>query len=323
MRRVCTLLTAGILAVGFVNVAATTAGAATTAPAPTVASSPLPVSAACPTPAPTRVDRHFLGISRPQRIGVGPSSCPSAAPGSSIANNAEPPYLSGATPPLIGPPTDPNHYGPVLGTDPNGGQVTVTPIYWAPAGYSFTQSYQNVVNGYLNNVATDSGKPTNVFSVATQYTDAAGNPIRYHLSEDSAIVDATAPAGGGCTPDSGAIYADYTPYTSCIDDAQLQGEINTVLATHGLVSDQTHMYLVFLPKGVESCFTSANGAAGGDCSTNPSSATTGKGFCGYHSATTSNSGVYSDLAFPIYSSPTNFGCGPQVPGGAGSAISER
>lgn len=217
----------------------------------------------------------------------------------------------------------PKPYGPVLGTDPNGGQVTVTPIYWAPAGYSFTQSYQNVVNGYLNNVATDSGKPTNVFSVATQYTDAAGNPIRYHLSEDSAIVDATAPAGGGCTPDSGAIYADYTPYTSCIDDAQLQGEINTVLATHGLVSDQTHMYLVFLPKGVESCFTSANGAAGGDCSTNPSSATTGKGFCGYHSATTSNSGVYSDLAFPIYSSPTNFGCGPQVPGGAGSAISER
>jgi len=63
-----------------------------------------------------------------------------------------------------------------------------------------------VINGYLSNVAADSGKPTNVFSVATQYTDASGNHIRYNLSENAPIVDATAPTAGGCTPDGGGLH---------------------------------------------------------------------------------------------------------------------
>ena len=43
----------------------------------------------------------------------------------------------------------------------------MTPIFWVPPGYSARQNYQSVINGYLSNVAADSGKPTNVFSVAT------------------------------------------------------------------------------------------------------------------------------------------------------------
>jgi len=200
-----------------------------------------------------------------------------------------------------------------MGTDPQGGRITVTPIFWVPPGYSARQNYQSVINGYLSNVAADSGKPTNVFSVATQYTDASGNHIRYNLSENAPIVDATAPTAGGCTPDSGPIYADNSSYTGCIDDAQLQSEVTTVLASHGLASDQTHMYVVLLPKGIESCFTNVNGAGGGNCTVNP----TTSGFCGYHSATTGTSAIYANIPFPIYSSPTPFGCGPQNQGGPG------
>src|SRR5664279_2883191 len=44
-------------------------------------------------------------------------------------------------------------------------------IFWAPAGYSFPSGYTTAIEGFLKNVATDSGKASNVYSVSAQYTD--------------------------------------------------------------------------------------------------------------------------------------------------------
>ena len=50
------------------------------------------------------------------------------------------------------------------------GHVTITPLYWDPAGYTYlTTTYRAIINGYLQNVAADSQRNTNVFYVATQY----------------------------------------------------------------------------------------------------------------------------------------------------------
>jgi hypothetical protein len=68
-----------------------------------------------------------------------------------------------------------------------------------------------------------------------------------------------------------------------------------MLSINGLPSDLAHSYMVFLPKGVESCFDANNGAAHGSCTLNNSFST----FCAYHSNTAVNS-IYSDMPFPIY-----------------------
>jgi len=162
----------------------------------------------------------------------------------------------------------------------------------------------------LGNVAADSGRPSNVFSVATQYTDASGsNNIRYHVASNTAILDNANPTLPGCVPDAGPVYADNSGYTSCIDDAQVEGEVRAVLTRNGLPSDASHLYPVLLPQGVEACMSSANGAAGGSCTTNTSSPVTGQGFCGYHSSTTvgGRPAIYNLIPFPIYHSPTRFG----------------
>ena len=45
------------------------------------------------------------------------------------------------------------------------GHVTITPVYWEPAGHALSSTYKSIVNGYLQNVALASGQTTNVFSV--------------------------------------------------------------------------------------------------------------------------------------------------------------
>jgi hypothetical protein len=212
----------------------------------------------CPSPSSaTRAQHHFLGIVRPKRAGNSSTACANSGQHSQQAIGAEPPYSPDATPPLI------NHGGPVMSTASEAGQVTMTPIFWAPSGYAFTASYKSILNGFLSDVAVDSGKPTNVFSASTQYTDSAGNHIRYKIVAGTAITDTHAyPPSGGCAPDAGSVYADSTGYSACVDDAQLEAEVWNVLTVGGLASDLGHMYLVFLPEGVESCFTAANGARG-------------------------------------------------------------
>src|SRR5436309_2481914 len=54
------------------------------------------------------------------------------------------------------------HSGPVMHT--NGTYA----IYWIPSGYAVSANYQGVISGFLSNVATDSGKASNVYASDTQ-----------------------------------------------------------------------------------------------------------------------------------------------------------
>jgi len=190
--------------------------------------------------------------------------------------------------------------------------VTVTPIYWAPSGYSFTTGvtgYETLTNRFLADVAHDNGSSTNVFSNLTQYTDGAGNPIRYDLTVAAAIDD-TDPypttGSGVCTADTGVVYPGLSPngYSACITDFGIQAE----LTAKGLTSDLNHLYLIFLPKGVESCFNTTNATGGGECSISAETSSTVPAFCGYHSAfgTTSLTPlIYAVLPYAVVDSPTS------------------
>jgi hypothetical protein len=205
------------------------------------------------------------------------------------------------TPPLL------YHGGPVMSTSSTGALV-ITPIFWNPPSHPMTDAYKNILTQYIADVAKDSPQKSNVFSVATEYSGTNGS-IRYRVSLGSPINDTSPLPKDGCKlehQDTTAIYADNSGYNSCLDDDQVIAETDRVVTASGLPRDLAHIYVLYLPKGTESCFfpgatkTSANA-----CTINyqPSAA-----YCAYHSQAPSST-VYALMAYPIYHSPVGFTCG--------------
>jgi hypothetical protein len=180
-------------------------------------------------------------------------------------------YCNGCTPPLA------NYGGPVVTTAATG--LTITPIFWQPAGSSaansFPANYQSVIDGFIGNVATASGKTSNVFSIATEYysqINGVKTPITYKITMGTPIVDTNAFPPAGCTPNA----AD--GLTSCVTDPQLRTELTSVLAANKLPADLAHFYPVFFPPNTETF--------GGGASPQNSDAD----YCGYHSAYVNGTG---------------------------------
>jgi hypothetical protein len=204
------------------------------------------------------------------------------------------------TPPLIW------HKGPVMGT-PSTGPVVVTPIFWNPPGHPMSAAYKGLLTTYLAEVAGASGKHTNVYSTLNEYFGSNG-PISYQIQLGTPVNDTNPLPASSCKlngQDRTRIYADGTGYNACIDDNQVIAETENVVNADGLTTDLGHIYVLYLPKGVESCFfggstTTANNA----CTINhqPSAA-----YCAYHSMAPSGM-VYANMPYPIYASPVGFTC---------------
>lgn len=221
--------------------------------------------------------------------------------GSTAGVNAshEPPY--GGAPPLL------FHGGDVMGNPSVGSHVVVTPIFWSPGGFTFDPSYESIINQYLNDVAADSGKSTNVFSTIAQYPGANG-AFSYNISTGTPIIDTSTAYGTECTPDAGAIYNDNSGYSACVDDHEIIQEVRALTTALHLPWDLAHIYPVFLPKGVESCFYK-DGHKHQACTINP---TPSAAYCAYHSAFNrdyAHMGVYAAMPYPVLYSPVGYTCG--------------
>jgi PKD domain-containing protein len=149
------------------------------------------------------------------------------------------------------------HGGPVV----HDGHVYA--IFWEPPGYSFPAGYRTAIAKYFADVAADSGKRTNVYSVNRQYGDAAG-PAAYRVAFEGSYTDTHAPPANGCA----------NPQTSvCLNDDQLALELRSFVAAAGLPTGLARQYFLFTPPGVGSCF---------DASSDPCAFTD---YCAYHSYT--------------------------------------
>jgi hypothetical protein len=267
---------------------------AVTAPTAASASSGAPQgSSVCPQQIRSTVRTgNFAGIVSPVRIG---GSCPAVHSTSNPANG---------TPPLL------FHGGSVMMT-PSTSPLVITPIFWNPASYPMASSYKKLLKTYLSDVAAASGVHTNVYSVLNEYHGANGQ-IHYDVTLGTLISDSHALPSSGCTvasTDTTGIYADGSGYSACLDDAQLQAEINRVVTAGGLPVNLSHIYVLYLPKHVESCFyAGSTTTSSNECTINyePSAA-----YCAYHSQI-SNGTVYANLPYPIYTSATGFTCGSEA-----------
>jgi hypothetical protein len=212
------------------------------------------------------------------------------------------PNCGACNPPLL------FHIGrPVVGGNSGSpGHVTISPVYWAPSGYSFSTTYKSIVNGYLQNVAAASQQNTNVFSVGTQYYQQASSTspkqfIQYVVTAGAEIDDTTAyPASGGHT---GCVAQ--TGYTVCVSDPDLQTELQSRLTALSKPINDSNLYLVLFPSGVETCSSAGNSS----CTSNT--------YCAYHSSHTVGSGsmLYANEPYPDLAHCSDPFNGAQAPNG--------
>lgn len=164
-------------------------------------------------------------------------------------------------------------------------------IFWNPSNksLSFDSGYQNLISGFLTNVAGDSHKPTNVFALTGQYTDSTGHAI-YDSTHAGDLLDTDAAPANDCTlppappTSTGPTLPDGTTlWPVCLKDSDLRSELATFIAGHGLPTGLGDIYFLVTPDGFGTC----QGAGPNNCSvagggTIPTPVT--GSFCGYHSA---------------------------------------
>jgi hypothetical protein len=237
------------------------------------------------------------------------SNCQDPPPPPEPAFNGTPPLLFNGSPPGANCFFQPCNAGNVMMTRQTG-PLVITPIFWSPASHPISPAYESVLIHYLADVALASGQNTNVYSVLNEYYGNNG-PIHYNIRLSVPLYDANPLPANGCTlaaADTSKIYADGSGYNACLDDNQLQAEVDSVTAANRLPHNLSHIYVLYLPKHVESCFNpgSSTSTKGGQaCTINyePTAA-----YCAYHSEDPANA-VYANMPYPIYHSPVGFTCG--------------
>jgi PKD repeat protein len=210
-----------------------------------------------------------------------------------------------AQPLKVGEAQDPLQYfgGPLMTHDP----INVHAIFWGPKG-SFAPGadpkYRKSIVQYLQNVAADSGKPTNEYSVVTQYTDGdgtTGNPVSDQFQVDA--VDDTKPYSSAPTATD---HAACSGKPVCLTDRQIQAEIASQITKHHWPLDTQAS-----PRNVYVVFTDAAATV---CRSGSPSKCSSIDFCAYHGTAARKAGhaiVYAVVPFqPL------FGCWQyEAPGG--------
>ena len=147
-------------------------------------------------------------------------------------------------------------------------------IFWEPAGsgLAYDPGYESLVESFLTDVAADSHKTTNIYSLSGQYTDRTGRAAYDSTYGGSVIATDPLPANGCSEP------AMTGPgWTVCLTDTQLETEIERVITQDNLPTTGRDIYFLVTPSGLGSCTDggSTSCALGGSVS----------GYCGYHSET--------------------------------------
>ena len=148
-------------------------------------------------------------------------------------------------------------------------------VFWQPAGsgLAFDRGYEALVKRFLKDVAADSHRTTNVYSISGQYRDGQ-RPAAYASTFGGAVVAKDRlPRVNGCAEPRTAPH-----WTDCVDDQQIENEISRVVRTHHLPNTGRDIYFLLTPSGLGSC----EFAGPDDCALGGK---TQGSYCGYHSST--------------------------------------
>ena len=167
--------------------------------------------------------------------------------------------------------------------DYNGGPVmpsnTDYMVMWSPGGLSaYPPGFVSGLATFFTDLAHDSGGHQNVDSVSAQYQDLTGAFARYQTTFGGVLVDTDPYPPTECPAAA--------PVTACLTDPQIQAELESFVAAHGLKTDLSHEYFLLPPPHVETCFSGDPNASppfGGCSAGEPRNLAF---FCAYHGNTT-------------------------------------
>jgi len=193
-----------------------------------------------------------------------------------------------------------SHGGPVMHSN------ETFALTWDPLR-RYWETTRDYVEQFLSDVAAGSGTLTSPYAVTTQYSDATGRAgntsiygggcIDYGVAGGSACqfgaTNGTGTGTGEDYPASGCPVTGTDPFDEtlggafgpgandvCLTDAQLQGELSTMVAQTGMLAHTepgyTPLVVLLTPPGIVTCLD----AAGTVCSANSAAAVQ---FCSYHS----------------------------------------
>jgi hypothetical protein len=160
-------------------------------------------------------------------------------------------------------------------------------IFWLPSGsrLSYDPGYQPLVEKFLRDVAADSHKPTNVYSLSGQYHDKLGGVAAYSSTFGGAVLATDRLPANGCSlPSSGP------GWSVCLSDAQIQAEIEHVVSAHHLRTRSRDIYFLVTPRGLGSCLHQGPT----DCTLGGAAV---NGNCGYHSITDRRGVLYALIPY--------------------------
>lgn len=170
-------------------------------------------------------------------------------------------------------------------------------LSWDPVR-SYFATTKEYVQQFLRDVADGSGTLTSPYAVTGQYTDASGraaNASRYGGActdfgvPGGSACDFTGPGAGHNYPTSGCAVSGTTDTVfvkganyACLTDAQVKGELATMIAQTGILGrtepGYTPTLVMLTPPGVEVCLD-----GGGKLCSAATESTAPAEFCSYHS----------------------------------------
>jgi len=179
-------------------------------------------------------------------------------------------------------------------------------IYWDPT-YHYHGDWEQLIDGFFQNLSASSGSFASVFSVDSQYTDYANQRANYSTVFRAAYTDTDPyPKPAGCIDPHPLLPADNI---TCLTDRQLREELQTFIAGHALPKGMNSVFYLLTPPGVTVCLE----AAGVHCSdSTPLPEVDPHSFCSYHSDISPTAPETGDGNTILY------GVIPWVAGGAGS-----
>jgi hypothetical protein len=123
-------------------------------------------------------------------------------------------------------------------------------LYWDPAD-RYHGDWQTHIDEFMQAIGAESGGLGNVFSVGTQYTDKTNVPSTYGITFRGAYTDTTPYPTSGCSdPSRPAALA-------CLTDAQIQEQLQSYIASHGLPKGMGVVYYLLTPPPVSVCLDAA------------------------------------------------------------------
>jgi hypothetical protein len=211
----------------------------------------------------------------------------------------------------------------------NGGPVMTTSnvytIYWQPSGYKFPSGYSSLMNRYFIDLQATTGKNTNTYVNATQYSQKQNGSTQYvqnHTTFAGTYVDTNAlpsldPVNCPDTPVAATNGGATTPSTTagCVTDQQVQQEISKVIKRRGWPISNTTEFFMFTAPNIGTCFPATVGEEQSGVETTVTAPLCSFSyFCAYHSAyydSTLNSGsqiIYSNMPYAAQTSGNPVTC---------------